>query len=92
MFGVRTTDDNKQYQAVYTQKFLKNNITDYSKLDEELQERKAAGAYPTTEFSVCDLKKYAVESTDFSGSADNGDMPPFDATPSAGAPSPWIGK
>ena len=71
---------------------MKNNITDYSKLDEELQERKAAGAYPTTEFSVCDLKEYAVESTDFSGSADNGDMPPFDATPSAGAPSPWIGK
>ena len=93
MFGVRTTDDNKQYQAVYTQKFLKNNITDYSKLDEELQERKTAGAYPTTEFSVCDLKEYTVESTDFSGRADNDDLPPFfDATPSAGAPSPWFDK
>ena len=65
-------------------------IRDSSKLDEELQERKAAGAYPTTEFSVCDLKEYAVESTDFSGNADDGDMP-FDA-PSAGAPSPWFGK
>ena len=56
-----------------------------------MQERKAAGAYPTTEFSVCDLKEYAVESTDFSGNADDGDLP-FDATPSAGAPSPWFGK
>ena len=38
LFGVRTTDDNKQYQAVYNQMFLKNNITDYSRLDKDLQE------------------------------------------------------
>ena len=44
LFGVRTTEDGKQYQAVYTQKFLKNSVTDYSRLDAELQERKAAGA------------------------------------------------
>ena len=90
MFGVRTTDDNKQYQAVYTQKFLKNNVTDYSKLDEELQERKVAGAYPTTEFSVCDLKEYTVESTDFSDNTSNGDLP--SDVSSTGAPSPWFNK
>ena len=89
MFGVRTTDDNKQYQTVYTQKFLKNNVTDYSKLDEELQERKAAGAYPTTEFSVCDLKEYTVESTDFGSNGVNDDLPFDTATES---PSPWFGK
>lgn len=88
MFGVKTNDEGKQYQAVYTQKFLKNNVTDYSKLDEEMQERKANGAYPSTEFSVCDLKEYVVESTSFDNTA--GDMP-FDA-PSEGAPSPWFGK
>lgn len=65
MFGVRTTDDNKQYQAVYTQKFLKLNVTDYSKLDEEMQNRKAAGAYPTTEFSIEPLHEYNVAATDF---------------------------
>ena len=90
MFGVRTTDDNKQYQAVYTQKFLKNNVTDYSKLDEELQERKVAGAYPTTEFSVCDLKEYTVESTDFSDNTRNEDLP--SDVSSTGAPSPWFNK
>ncbi len=89
MFGVRTTDDNKQYQTVYTQKFLKNNVTDYSKLDEELQERKTAGAYPTTEFSVCDLKEYTVESTDFGSNGVNDDLPFDTATES---PSPWFGK
>ena len=44
LFGVKTTADNKQYQAIYTQKFLKNSINDYSKLEKEVQERKAAGA------------------------------------------------
>ena len=74
LFGVRTTDDNKQYQAVYTQMFLKNNVNDYSKLDANLQERKASGAYPTTEFYVGELKEYNVEATDLSSSSSN-DMP-----------------
>lgn len=65
MFGVRTTDDGKMYQAVYSHEFVKNNVTDYSKLDEDLQNRKQNGAYPTTEFSICDLKEYTVESTTF---------------------------
>lgn len=75
LFGVRTTDDNKQYQVVYNQMFLKNTITDYSKLDVDLQERKAAGAYPTTEFTVGDLKEYNVEATNFSDPASGTDMP-----------------
>ena len=83
MFGVRTTDDNKQYQAVYTQKFLKNNVTDYSRLDKELQERKAAGAFPSTEFSATPIREYVVDSTDFS-------TPGADAVDPFGAPtSPW---
>lgn len=65
MLGVKTTDDNKQYQAVYTQKFLKNSVNDYSKLDEELQKRIANGAFPNTEFSVEPLHEYKVEATDF---------------------------
>ena len=81
MFGVRTTDDNKQYQAVYTQMFLKNAVTDYSKLDKDLQDRKAAGAYPSTEFSVEPIHEYIVESTNF-------DNDPLGAS-SAPASSPW---
>ena len=85
LFGVRSTDDNKQYQAVYNQMFLKNNINDYSKLDADLQERKAAGAYSNTEFEVCELKEYNVESTDLSNSGSN-DMPFPSAEPSE---TPW---
>lgn len=82
LFGVRITDDGKQYQTVYNQMFLKNNVSDYSRLDKDLQERKANGAYPSTEFETCVLKEYNVEATDFSKPTDD----PFGAAPSA---TPW---
>ena len=85
LFGVRTTDDNRQFQAVYTEMFLKNGVTDYSRLDKDVQERKNAGAYPTTEFEVCDLKVYHVGATPVASLPDNTDMPDFTGT----APNPW---
>ena len=88
LFGVRTTDDGKQYQAVYTQMFLTNSTTDYSKLDAEVQERKANGAYLSTEFTVCDLKEYTVEATNFSNTTSS---MPFDM-PDIDVPSPWSDK
>ena len=63
LFGVRTDSEGRQYQAVFTQKFLKSNVREYSKLDEVLQERKNAGAYSTTEFEVKDFHEYSVNST-----------------------------
>ena len=84
MFGVKTTDDNQQYQTVYTNKFLKNNINDYSKLDEDLQERKANGAYSTTEFSATSIKEYAVEATNFNKGLGDVVDDPF-----ASVTSPW---
>lgn len=65
MFGVRTANDGKQYQTVYSNMVLPNRTTDYSKLDADLQERKNNGAFATTEFSVCDFKEFAVEATNF---------------------------
>lgn len=84
MFGVKTTDDNNQYQAVYTKKFLKNMVNDYSKLDEDLRARKNAGAYPSVEFLAEPIKEYTVESTDFSSPAND----PLGAK-SAPANAPW---
>ena len=63
MFGVHTTDDGKQYQAVYTQMILRNGTTDYSRLDKDLQERKDNGAYPTTEFKAEPIQEYKVDAT-----------------------------
>ena len=64
-FGVRTTDDNKQYQAAYTRMFLKNNINDYSKLDKEIASTKANGGLTTTEFECGEFHEYAVTATNF---------------------------
>ena len=80
LFGVRTTDDGKQYQAAYTQMILRNGVTDYSRLDKDLQERKAAGAYSTTEFVVGPLKEYSVTPTKVEDLPGVDDMP---ATPNS---------
>lgn len=64
-FGVRTTDDGKQYQTIFTEMVMKNGVRDFSKLETEIAERKNAGAYSTTVFEVCPLKEYVVEATDF---------------------------
>ena len=84
LFGVRTTDDNKQYQAAYTQKFLKNNVNDYSKLDKEIQDRIADGGLSNIEYEVCDFKEYTVESTDLTSPASDMPFPSADM-----ASTPW---
>ena len=76
MFGVRTSDDGKQYQTAYTQMVLRNGVTDFSKLDKDLQERKAAGAYSTTEFEAVNIHEYNVNATPVD------DMPADTAAPS----------
>lgn len=63
LFGVRTADDGKQYQTAYTQMVLRNGVTDFSKLDADLQERKNNGSYPTTDFEVVPIHEYNVDST-----------------------------
>lgn len=63
MFGVRTADDGKQYQTAYTQMVLRNGVTDFSKLDADLQERKLNGAYPSTDFEAVTIHEYNVDST-----------------------------
>lgn len=78
MFGVRTSEDGKEYQAVYTRMTLKNGVSDYSRLDKDLQEAKQNGAYSTTEFSVCPIKEYKIEAT------------PVDDLPTASAANPWF--
>lgn len=63
LFGVRKNDEGKMFQAFYKEMFLKNSVNDYSKLDKDVQERKNAGAYSTTDFEVGDFKVYNVTPT-----------------------------
>ncbi len=87
--GIRTTDEGKQYQAVFTRKFVKNAVTDYSKVDAAIAEFQSAGGAPNTEFSVEPLHENVVEATQFTpktdAAASAGEMP-FDAPSGA---TPW---
>ena len=88
LFGVRTTDEGKQYQDVYTRKFLSNAVSVYDKLSEDVQSAKDNGAYPNTEFVIADLQEYTVQATNFNNNNnDNGDMP-FDGE--APAATDWF--
>jgi len=83
MFGIRTADDNKQYQTVYTRMFLKNNVSDYSRLDADIAAAREAGSYANTEFDTADLHEYVVVSSSFSQQP---------ATPAAAPKTPWGAK
>lgn len=63
LFGVRSAEGGKEYQAVYTRMFLRNNARDFSRLDKDLKEAKNAGAYSTTTFEVVPIKEYVVTPT-----------------------------
>lgn len=63
LFGVRTSDDNKQYQTTYTNMCYKSNVTDFSKLDAEIKDSIDNGYIKNTEYSVCPLVEYNVEAT-----------------------------
>ena len=81
LFGIRTDAEGRQYQSAFTQMFLRNNVSDYSKLDAAVQERKNAGAYSTTEFETTDFHEYSVKSTTLQ---DNTAEDPFTSNS-----SPW---
>ena len=84
LFGVKTNDEGKQYQAVYTQMFLKNNVTDYEKLKEDLKASKEAGRYSNVEFVVGPFKEYVVEETNLE--TPQGGSNPFE---NMGSDNPW---
>ena len=75
LFGVRTTDEGKQYQAFYTRMFLRNSAAAYDRLEADLKAAKEAGAYPSSEFQVCALKEYVIDSTPMEESRPIGDDP-----------------
>lgn len=82
LYGVRTTDDNKQYQAVATRlnMVLYNAAGSraYEALEKELERAKQNGAFPNTVFSnsgntVKDLEEYNLVPTDLSSPAQSED-------------------
>lgn len=67
LYGVRTTDEGKQYQAVAAKSdlILPNYAGSkaYEKLETRLADLKANGSYANTEFRVQELQEFTVEPT-----------------------------
>lgn len=57
-FGVRTVDDNKQYQDSFDGLILKENDNNIARLDKAISDSQEQGAYPNTVFSVEPLHEY----------------------------------
>ncbi len=68
--GVKTTDNNQEYQTFYTKMFLKTFVKNYSRLETAIKDSQDNGAYPNTVFSVKDLHEYKVEATEFESEED----------------------
>ena len=70
LYGVRTTDDNKQYQVICSRVgfFLRNNAGSkaIAKLEKDLADAKNAGAFANIEYKVQELQEYTVQPTNLS--------------------------
>lgn len=90
LYGVRTTDDGKQYQAVAGREdlILANNAGSNAllKLEKRLAEMKSNGSFPNTEFRVCELQEYNVEATNLDKPAQGGDLSFNAEAPASGMP------
>lgn len=82
LIGVRTADDGKLYQDVYSNMTLKNGVRTYTKLAQNVEESKSNGRYSNTEFVCEDLVEYAPKPTNFNPiesteatSTDDSDLP-----------------
>ena len=85
--GIRTVENEngtRQYQTVFTRKFAKNAVTDYSRIDAAITEFQNAGGASNTEFSTQPLHENVVEATSFAAP----DNDPLGAA-TAPAATPW---
>jgi hypothetical protein len=67
LFGVKNSDG-KMYQDIYDV-VISNGSTDYTRLENLVKESKENGAYPNTEFKVCEFQEFNVNPTNFSNTA-----------------------
>lgn len=85
LFGIRTTDDGKEYQDIYTNYVLRNSATSVAKLQEKIEEAKNNGGLSNRHYEFCELKEYKVEATNFNEPA----APADDPFANAGQQTPW---
>jgi hypothetical protein len=85
LFGIRTTDDGKEYQDIYTRP-LRLRVNNWEAIQQEIEEAKERGGLQNRTYEFCDLKEYKPTPTDFTQSASSDDLPFGEATKD---PTPW---
>jgi len=89
LYGVRTTDEGKQYQAVCTRGELvlpnNANVNALNRMEKDLVNAKQNGAYQNIDYRVQELQEYTVEPTNLEKPAEDNNLP-FEASSSA---MPW---
>lgn len=63
LFGVRTSNDNRLYQEVYNNAFLRGYSNSLNQLNKELNNDMEQGRYSNTEFKICPLEEYVEKPT-----------------------------
>lgn len=84
LFGVRHTDDGKEYQDTFNRATLKYNARKNTPIEKALNDAKQNGAYPNTDFEICELKEYNPTPTNLATPAVSDDDLPF-----GNENSPW---
>lgn len=59
MFGIKTTDDNKVYQQIFSHYFGKINNTTTTQLEKQLEDARTNGRYAGVEFSIDPIVEYS---------------------------------
>lgn len=81
LFGVRHTDDGRDYQDVFTRATLKYGAKKNTPLEKALNEAKNAGAYANSDFEICELKEWNPTPTNLDTPMVNDDDLPFGDDP-----------
>lgn len=77
LFGVRHTDEGREYQDVFNRVTMKYNARKNTPIEKALNEAKDNGAYPNTDFEICELKEYNPTPTNLATPAVSDDDLPF---------------
>jgi len=86
LFGIRSTEEGKEFQDVYNRMVLRNSSNNITALQKEIEDRKANGGLSNRTYEFCDLKEYTPTPTDFNNAAPATDDPFGSAAP---ADTPW---
>jgi hypothetical protein len=78
-FGVRTTDEGKQYQSFFKEEFTRGGARSHNNIVRALDKAKERGAYATTDFSTGEFKEFAVKVTEFKPQPEEDQLPDFGA-------------